>query len=75
MVLDGHMLYSELAAGVSGVAHAHDLRIEDVDFDEIAKCQLLKPDPVPSLLHFVRCHQSPSFIGLGDSCSNTIDIT
>jgi len=62
VVLDGHLLHLELMAGVSGVAHVHGVRVEDVDLDEGVGCQLLKPGPVPSLLHFARFHRSPSFI-------------
>ena len=42
MVLDGHMLHSELTAGVSGVAHAHSLQVEGINLDEVSGCQLLK---------------------------------
>jgi len=64
VVLDGHMLYPDLVAAVSGVAHAHSLQVKDVDLDEVAGCQLLKPGPVPSPLHFAWFHQSPSLISL-----------
>jgi len=69
------MLRPELVAGVSGAAHAHGLRVEDVDLDEVAGCQLLKPGPVPSWLCFARFHQSPSCISLRDSDCNIFDIT
>jgi len=72
VVLDGHMLHLELMVGVSGAACAHGLQAEDIDLDEIAGCQLLKPGPVPSLLHLTRFHQSPSFIS---SDCNILDIT
>jgi len=75
VVLGSRMLYPELTAGVSHVAHAHSLWVEDVDLDEVHGCQLLKPGPVPSPLCFARFHQSPSFISLGDSDSNILDIT
>jgi len=42
VVLDGHTLHLELAADVSGAAHAHGLQVEDVVLDEVAGCQLLK---------------------------------
>jgi len=58
VVLDGHLLHPELAAGVSDVAHAHGLWVEDVGLEEVAGCQLLKPAVVPSLLHFAPFHQS-----------------
>jgi len=74
VVLDGRMLHPELVAGVSDMAHAHHLQVEDVDFDKFTGPQLLKTGPVPSLLHFAWFHQSPSFISLGDSYCNTIDI-
>jgi len=68
MVFDGRTLHPELTAGVSGTADAHSLQVEDVDLDAVAECQLLKPDPVPSPLHFAPFRQSPSsFINLGDS--------
>jgi len=47
VVMGHHMLRPELATGVSGVAHAHSLRAEGVNLDEVAGCQLLKPGPVP----------------------------
>jgi len=50
MVLGGCMPHLELTAGVSGAGHAHNLH--DVDPNEVAGCQLLKPGPVPSPLHF-----------------------
>jgi len=40
--MGGHILHPALAAGVSGAAHAHSLRAEDVNLDEVAGCQLLK---------------------------------
>jgi len=46
------VLHPELVAGVSGAAHAHGLRVEDVHFEEVTGCQLLKPGLVPSMLHF-----------------------
>jgi len=73
-VFDGHIVHLELVAGVSDAAHAHSLGVEDVDLDEVAGCQLWKPGPVLSALHFAQFHQSPSFISLGDSYCNTIDI-
>jgi len=66
------MLHLELAAGVSGAAHTHGLRVEDVGL-EVAECQLLKPGPVPSPLCFAGVHQSPSFISLGYSDCNILD--
>ena len=68
------MLHPELAAGVFGTAHAHGLRVEDVDLEEVAGCQLLKPVQVPSPLHFAQFHRSPSFSDLADSYCNTIDM-
>ena len=56
------MLHLELVAGISGVACTHSLRTEDVKLNEVAGHQLLKPGPVPSLLHFALFHQNPSFI-------------
>ena len=75
MVLDGRMLHLELTAGVSGTAHVYGLRVEDVDLDEVAGCQLLKSSLVPSPLLFALFHQSPSCISLGVSDCNNIDIT
>jgi len=75
VVLDVHMLHLQLAASVLGVAHAHGLRVEDVNIDEVAGHQLLKPDPVPSPLHFAWFHQSPYLFSLGDFYCNTTDIT
>ena len=74
MVMDGRMLYTQLAALVSGAACAQSLQVEDVDLDEVAGCQLLKPGPVPSLLLPARFHQSPSFISLGASYCDTIHL-
>jgi len=68
------MLYPELTAGVSGAACAHCLRAEDVDLCEFAGCQFFRPGPVLSPLCFAEFHQSLSFISLGDSYCNTIDI-
>jgi len=62
VVMGGHMLHLELTVDVSGVACPHSLQVEDVDLDEVAGCQLLKPGPVPSPLCSARFHQSPSFI-------------
>ena len=62
MVLDGCVLHLELVAGISGMAQAHDLWVEDVNLNEVAGCQLLKPGPVLSLLYFAQFHQSSSFI-------------
>jgi len=74
VVLDSCMLHLELTIGVSGMAHAHGLWVEVVDLEKAAGCLLLKPDLVPSLLHFAWFHQSSSFINLDDSCCNTIDM-
>ena len=68
------MLHLELVAGLFGVAHAHGLWVEDIDLEEFAGHQLLKPVQVPSPLHFTRFHQSSAFIDLGDSYCNTIDV-
>jgi len=65
----------ELLAGVSGAACVHDPQVEEVDIDEVAARQLLQPGSVSSPLFFARLLQSPSFISLGDSYCNTIDIT
>ena len=43
MELDGCTLHPELPAGVSGAAHAHGLRVEDISLEEVAGCSLLKP--------------------------------
>jgi len=75
VVMGSHMLHPELTAGVSGAAHVHSLQAEDIDFDEVAGCQLLKSGPVPSPLSFVRFHQSPSFISLGYSDCNILNVT
>ena len=74
MVLGDCMLHPELAAGLSGMAHAQGLQVEDVSLKEFAGRQLLKPGPVPLPLHFARFYQSPSFISLGYSYCNTIDL-
>ena len=65
--MGGRMLHLELVTGVSGAARAHGLWIENVNVDEVAGCQLLKPGPVPSLLCFAGFCQSPSSISLDDS--------
>ena len=39
MALDCCVLPPEPAAGVFGATHAHGLRVEDVDLEEIAGCQ------------------------------------
>ena len=75
MVMSGRMLHSELTASVSGTVSAHGLQVEDVNVAEVPGCQLLKPGPVPSLLHFARFRQNPSFISFVDSYCNTADIT
>ena len=67
------MPHPELADGVFGEAHAHSLRVEDVDLEEVAGHQLLKPVQVPSLVHFARFHRSSFFINLGDCNCNTVD--
>jgi len=74
VVMGSHMLHLELGADVSGAARAHSLQAEDVDFEEIAGCQL-KPSPVQSLMCSARFLQSPSFFCLGDSSCDTSDIT
>jgi len=71
VVMGGRLLHPELMADVSGAAHAHSLRAEDVNLHEVAGCQLLKPSPVPSSLCSARFHQSQSFISLGDSYCDT----
>ena len=40
MVLDACMLHPELATGVSGMAHAHGVRVEDVSLGKLqgARC-------------------------------------
>jgi len=68
------MLHPELVAGVSGMTHAHSLRVEDVNLEEVAGCSLLKPVIFPSALHFAQFHQSSSFINLGGSHCNTIHV-
>jgi len=73
VVLDGCTPHLELVVGVSGTAHTCSLWVEDLSL-EVAGCQLLKPGPVSSLLHFARFHQSPSFINFDDSYRNTIDM-
>ena len=60
---------------LSGAARAHSLQVGDVNLDEVAGCQLLKPGPVLSLLCSARFHQSLSFISLVDSYCDTTDIT
>ncbi|OPJ78892.1 hypothetical protein AV530_017928 [Patagioenas fasciata monilis] len=74
VVLDCCMLHQKLITGVSGVVHAYDLWVEDVNLEEVAGCQLLKPVLVPSSLHFAWFHQSSFFSNLDDSYYNTIDI-
>ena len=59
MVIGNRTLRLELTTGVSGAACAHGLRVEGVNLDEVAGCQLLKPGPVPPPLCFARFHQSP----------------
>jgi len=49
--------------------------VENTELDKFTGCLLLKPGPVPSLLHFAMFHQSPSLISLNDYHCNTIDIT
>ena len=56
------MLCLEPVAGVSGAARAHSLWVEDVDLDEVAGCQLLKPCPVPSPMCFARFHHRPPLL-------------
>ena len=62
MLLDCCTLHPELMAGVSGAVRAHSLWVEDVSFEEIAGCWLLKPVLVPSSQRFARFHQSSSLI-------------
>ena len=73
VLLDGHMLHLELVASVFGVAHALGLWFEDVDLEEVAGCQLLKPGLILSLLHFAPIHQNSAFISLVDSYCNYVD--
>lgn len=73
-VLNHCMLRLEPVAGVAGMTHAHSLWAQDVDLEEVAWHQLLKPVLVPSLMHFAQFHQNLFFISLGDSYSNTIDV-
>jgi len=75
MLLGCHMLHSEFMAGLSTTAHAHGLQVEEVDLHEVSGCQLLKSGPVPSPLHFAWFCLCPSFISLGDSYYNAINIT
>jgi len=70
----GCPLHPEVTAGVSGAAHAYGMQVEDIRLEEAAGHQLLKPGPDLSLLHFALFHRSPSFIILGDSYCNTIDM-
>jgi len=58
IVLDCHILHLELAAGVSGMAHVHSLRAEDVNLEEVAGHKLLKPVLILSPLHIAWFHQS-----------------
>ena len=64
-----------MCGDVSGVARVHSLQVEDVDLDEVAGCQLLKPGPARSPLCFARFHQSPSCTSFGDCDCNILDIT
>ncbi|XP_074667533.1 uncharacterized protein LOC141917846 [Strix aluco] len=50
VMLDWCTLHAELVAGVFGVAYTHSLQVGDVDLEEVARHQLLKPVQVPSLL-------------------------
>ena len=45
--MGGRLLHPELMADVSGAAHAHSLRAEDVNLHEVAGCQLLKTKSSP----------------------------
>ena len=65
------MLHLQHAAAVPGTARGHGLWVEHVDLDEVVGCQLLKPCPLSLPLCSARLHQSPYFISLGDSCSDT----
>jgi len=73
-MLDGCILHPEVATGVSGIAQAHGLHVEDVYFKQVAGDLLLKPGLVPSPLCFAWFYQSSCFINMDDSCCNTIDI-
>lgn len=53
MVLNHCMLHPEPAAGVSGMAQAHGLQVEDLDLEEVVGHQLLKPLLVPPLLRLL----------------------
>jgi len=75
VVMGSPMLHPELVADVSGAARSHGVWVEDIDLDEVAGCQLLKPGPVPSPLCSARFHQSPSFFSLGDFYCDTLDTT
>jgi len=50
--MGGHLLHLELTADVPGVAHAHSLQVGDVDFNEVAGCQLFqtKSSPIMAVL-------------------------
>lgn len=68
-MLECCLLYPELIAGVSGMAHGHGLWVQGVDLKEVAGCQLLKP-----VLCFAWFYQSSFFSYLGDSYCNTTDM-
>ena len=68
MLLDGHMLHLELAAGVTVMAHAHGLW-------EVPGRQLLRSGLILSPLHFAWFHQISSFVNVRDSYCNIIAIT
>lgn len=49
-MLDHCMPHPEFKAGASGTAHVHCLQVEDLDPEEFAKRQLMKPVQVSLLL-------------------------
>ena len=69
MVLDGHTPAASSGCSISGTVHAHSLKVEDVDLEEVAGHQLLKPGLVLLPLHLC----SVSCFSLYDSYCNAID--
>lgn len=65
----------ELEAGVSGIAHDHDLWVEAVDLEEIAGLYLMKTVQVPPVMTLPWFHQIPSLVDLSNSYHNTIGMT
>jgi len=54
VVLYGRLLCLVLTAGVPGAAHAHSLRVEVVNLEEVGGHQLLKSGLILSPLHFAQ---------------------